>query len=105
MQDPAILRLRSKVRLEAPGGGDGRGRGARLPLLEITLADGTRLTQDAGAVLGTVDNPLTQDQLVTKCRELITPVMGPSTTGRLIQTVLTLENVPLKSLRPLLQRS
>ena len=45
MQDPAILRLRAKVRLEAPGG-RGRGAGARPPLLEITLADGTRL--DAG---------------------------------------------------------
>ena len=54
MQDPAILRLRAKVRLEAPAG-DGRGgAGARLPLLEITLADGTRVSQDAGPVLGTV---------------------------------------------------
>ena len=45
MQDPAILRLRAKVRLE-PGRRAG-GNVARPPLIQITLADGTRLTQDS----------------------------------------------------------
>ena len=52
MQDPAILRLRAKVRLEAPGGrgAGGRSDGTRLPLLEVTLTDGRRLTQDTGPI-------------------------------------------------------
>src|SRR4029078_2692318 len=37
MQDPAVVRLRGKVRL-VPGG---RGAGERAPLLQIAMADGT----------------------------------------------------------------
>ena len=47
MQEYApILRLRAKVRLEAPDGRGG-GSGAR-PLLGITLVDGSHLSQDGG---------------------------------------------------------
>jgi 2-methylcitrate dehydratase PrpD len=102
MQDPAILALRKKVRLEAPPG-----RGAeRLPLLQVTLTDGRKLTQDTGAVLGTIDNPMTQDQLAGKCRDLMAPVLGASQTQRLIDRALALEQVKdIRELRPLLQRT
>jgi 2-methylcitrate dehydratase PrpD len=103
MQDPSILRLRAKVRLEAPGG---RGDAGARPLLEITLADGSHLSQDAGAVLGTVDNPMTRDQLVAKCHDLMTPVLGATASTRLITRVLELEKTrDLRELRPLLQRT
>ena len=105
MQDPAILRLRARVRLEAPAGEARGGAGARLPLLEITLADGTRVSQDAGPVLGTVQNPMTRDQVVAKCRDLMTPVLGTSRSARLIERVLALETVKdVRDLRPFLQR-
>jgi 2-methylcitrate dehydratase PrpD len=104
MQDPAILELRRKVVLEAPASG-GRG-GAVRPLLEITLADGTVLTQDTGPVRGTVENPMTRDQLASKCRELMSPVLGPTKTAELISRTLTLENTKdIRELRPLLQRT
>ena len=107
MQDPRALSLRGKVRLEAPAGSGGRGRGAaRLPLLEITLNDGTRLTQDTGPVLGTVENPMTREQFVAKCRDLMTPVLGGSQSTRLIDRVLDVERVKdVRELRPLLQRT
>jgi 2-methylcitrate dehydratase PrpD len=102
MQDPTILRLRAKVRLEAP---DGRGVGAR-PLLEITLVDGSHLSQDGGPVLGTVENPMTRDQLVAKCHDLMTPVLGAAPSTRLIDRVLELEKTrDIRELRPLLQRT
>ena len=106
MQEPAILRLRSKVRLESPGG-QGGGRGAaRLPLLEVTLTDGRKLTQDTGPVLGTIDNRMTQEQLAAKCRDLMVPVLGTAPTQRLIDRVLALEQVKdIRELRPLLQRT
>jgi 2-methylcitrate dehydratase PrpD len=106
MQDPAILRLRSKVRLESPAG-QGRGSGAgRLPLLEVTLTDGRKLTQDTGPVLGTIDNRMTQEQLAAKCRDLMVPVLGAAQTQRLIDRVLALEQVKdIRELRPLLQRT
>jgi len=103
--DPAILRLRAKVRLEAPSGRDG-GAGAPAPLLEITLADGARLSQRAGAVLGTVENPMTRDQLVAKCHALMTPVLGAAPSMRLIDRVLELEKPRnVRELRPFLQRT
>jgi 2-methylcitrate dehydratase PrpD len=101
MQDPAIVALREKVRLE-PGTA-----AARPPLLQITLADGTRLTQDTvGPVLGTAANPMSRDQLVAKCRDLIAPVLGTMQTTRLIDRVLTLDTVKdIGELRPLLQHT
>ena len=78
----------------------------RLPLLEITLTDGRRLTQDTGPVLGTVENPMTREQLQTKCRDLMTPVLGAGQTGRLIDSVFVLEKTKdIRELRPLLQRA
>jgi 2-methylcitrate dehydratase PrpD len=105
MRDPAILRLRAKVRLEAPSG-QGGGAGAPAPLLEITLADGVRLSQRAGAVLGTIENPMTRDQLVAKCHALMTPVLGAAPSMRLIDRVLELEKPRnVRELRPFLQRT
>jgi len=109
MQDPAILRLRAKVRLEAPaasGRGGSDAARARPPLLEIGLTNGTRLTQDVGPVLGTADNPMTRDQVVAKCRDLMSPVIGSSRSARLIDAMLALETTKdLRSLGPLLQKS
>jgi 2-methylcitrate dehydratase PrpD len=102
MQDPAIVGLRAKVRLE-PGA-----RGARPPLVQITLADGTRLTQDnvGPGVLGTAANPMTRDQLIAKCRDLMTPVLGATPATRLLDRVLELEKArDIRELRPLLQRT
>jgi 2-methylcitrate dehydratase PrpD len=101
MQDPAVLRLRAKVRL-SPGVGPAAGQ----PLVVVTLADGTRLTEDVTAVLGTVNRPMTRDQVVAKCRDLMTPVLGAAAGAKLIEKALALENVKtLRELRPLLQRA
>jgi 2-methylcitrate dehydratase PrpD len=102
MQDPVIFGLRGKVRLEAPVA---RGAGERQPLLEITLANGTRLTQDAGPVLGTVEHPMTRQQLEAKCRDLMTPVLETDRCTRLIDRLLSTESIrDIRELRPLLQR-
>jgi 2-methylcitrate dehydratase PrpD len=105
MQDPAIRRLRSKVRLEAPAAPGASSRGsAKLPLVEITLEGGRRVSQDVGPVLGTAENPMTRQQLVTKCRELMIPVLNASRSARLIDKVLALEGTKdIRELRPLLQ--
>jgi 2-methylcitrate dehydratase PrpD len=96
MQDPTVLRHRAKVRLDPPAG---------QALLTIVLTDGTRLTQDAGPVLGTAGNPMTRAQVVSKARELMTPVLGAATAGRLIERTLDLEKMKsVRELRTLLQR-
>jgi 2-methylcitrate dehydratase PrpD len=97
MQDAAILRQRAKVRLNPT---------ASQPLVVVALADGTRLSEDGAAVLGTFNNPMTRAQVVAKCQDLMTPVIGASSTQALIERLLDLENVPnVRELRPLLRRA
>ena len=102
MRDPAVVRLRGKVRLvpAQPGG-------PVPPLLQFTMDDGSRIVQDGvGPVLGTAANPLSREQLVAKCRSLMTPVLGAAQTGRLIDRVMTLDTMPdVRALRPLLQHA
>ena len=103
MRDPAVVRLRGLIRLE-PGGG----RGApRVPLLQIRLVDGSRLVQDdVGPVLGTAANPMSREQVIGKCRDLMTPVLGATQTGRLIERVMALDTLKdVRELRPVLQRA
>lgn len=102
MKDPAILRERAKVKL-VPGGGRGS---VQPPLVQVRLADGTTVSEDVKAVLGTVDNPMTREQIIAKCRSLMTPIVGAATGNRVIDTVLSLEAVAnIRTLRPLLQKS
>jgi 2-methylcitrate dehydratase PrpD len=102
MKDPAVLRERAKVKL-VPGAG--RGADAQPPLVQVRLTDGTTLSEDVKAVLGTVDNPMTREQVVTKSRELINPIVGQTAGTRLIDSILSIENVTnIRTLRPLLQR-
>ena len=78
---------------------------ARPPLVVVTLADGTRLSEDVTAVLGTVNNPMTRDQVVAKARELMMPVLGAAPAAKLIAAALDLERVKsVRELRPLLQK-
>jgi 2-methylcitrate dehydratase PrpD len=104
MQDPAVMRQRAKVQLVADEMLE-RLYPRREGIVEVTLTDGMRLTDRVGAVRGTSDNPMTREEVVSKARDLIAPVVGPANTARLIETVLTLETVKdVRSLRPLLQR-
>src|SRR5215831_15898033 len=100
MQDPLVLRHRAKVRLD-PGA-----PGSRVPLIVVTLTDGTHLSEDVTAVLGTVNNRMTREQVIAKCRDLTAPVLGPQAGEALIKTAMNIENLKnVRELRPLLQRA
>jgi 2-methylcitrate dehydratase PrpD len=101
MRDPAVVRLRGRIRLAAPAAGTAP------PLLQFTMAGGGRIVQDGvGPVLGTAQNPLSREQLVAKCRALMSPVLGAAQTGRLIDRVMALDTMPnVRALRPLLQHA
>jgi 2-methylcitrate dehydratase PrpD len=104
MQDPAVLKQRAKVELVLDEELQ-RLMPQRQAIVEVTLSDGSRLTERVEAVRGTAANPMNRDEVVRKCRDLIAPVLGAAVADRLIQTVLTLEQTPdIRSLRPLLQR-
>ncbi len=105
MRDPTILRQRVKVLL-VPDEELERLYPQRVAILEITLTDGRQLSQRVDAVRGTVQNPMTRDEIVEKSRNLIVPFLGADQCARLIEAVSDLENVKdIRALRPLLQRT
>jgi 2-methylcitrate dehydratase PrpD len=104
MQDTGVVRLRAKVNLVADQDLD-RLLPRRVAIVEITLTDGKTLSERVDDVRGTADNPMTRDEVVAKCRDLIKPVLGTSRCAKLIDTVFGLENIKdIRELRPLLQR-
>ena len=105
MQDPAVLKQRAKVQLIRDAELD-RQLPARIAIVDVTLTDGTHLTETVKAVRGTAENPMSREEVVAKCRDLLTPVLGPDRTDKLIQTTLALESLKsVRELRPLLQRT
>ena len=105
MQDATVLRQRKKVRY-VPDAALANLLPVRIAIVEVTLNDGTQLSDRVEAVRGTVRNPMPRSEVVDKARDLIAPVLGAATTQKLIDAVLTLEKVPeIRALRPLLQRS
>ena len=104
MQDAAILRERAKVDLV---------RDAelvqflpvRVAVVEIELADGTRLSERISAVRGTPRNPMSRTEVMEKARDLTAPILGREKSKELIDTIYAVETVTdVRSLRPLLQR-
>ncbi len=105
MQDAAVLKQRAKVQLIQDADLE-RQLPARVAMVEVTLTDGTHLTETVKAVRGTAQNPMPREEVVAKCRDLLSPILGPERTAKLIQTTLTLETLKsIRELRPLLQRT
>jgi 2-methylcitrate dehydratase PrpD len=103
MQDAGVLRQRAKVRL-IPDEELERLYPKRETVVEVTLNDGTELSERVEAVRGTSDNPMTRDEVVAKCRELTAPRLGAEKSAKLIERVLNIESVRnVRELRPLLQ--
>jgi 2-methylcitrate dehydratase PrpD len=104
MRDAAVLRQRAKVQL-LPDPELERFLPTRAAKVEVTLSDGTQLTEEVDAVRGTAKNPMTRDEVVAKTRDLVTPILGALTCSSLIDKVMGLENVKdVRELRPLLSK-
>jgi len=105
MQDAAILKQRAKVQL-IPDAELERHLPAREAMVEVTLVDGTRLTETVKAVRGTAENPMPREEVIAKSRDLMTPILGAGRCDKLIQTTMNLEKAKsVRELRPLLQRA
>src|SRR5438094_8333776 len=105
MKDPDVLRQRAKVQVVADPRIDAR-RPRREAIVEVTLADGTQMSEWVRDVRGTAENPMPREEVVRKARDLIAPVLGGATCATLIDKLLALENVKdIRELRPVLQRS
>ena len=105
MRDPAVLRERAKIQLVADADLE-KLLPKRVAIVELTLADGTRLTERVDAVRGTAQNPMGRDEVVAKARDLMSPILGAPASANLIDRVFALESVKdIRELRPLLQRA
>ena len=72
--------------------------------MEVKLRDGRELRHQTTQVRGTVDNPMTREEVDAKAYQLCVPVLGKKRTRGLIDTVWRIEQVRnLRALRPLLR--
>jgi hypothetical protein len=57
-------------------------------------------------VRGTVDNPMTREEVIQKCRDLVEPVLGKDNCTSLIDKIIGIEKVKdIRELRSVLQKS
>jgi 2-methylcitrate dehydratase PrpD len=101
MNDPVIRNLRARIRVVARADAKEGGQAH----LTVRLNDGRRLEKHTPHVRGTPGNPMTTEEVVTKARDLILPVLGSGPGEKLIQALLAVESLQsVAELRPLLQR-
>lgn len=92
MHDPAILREREKVQL-LPDKELEAHMPQREAIVELIMADGTKLAEHVNAVRGTVQNPMSHQEVVAKSVDLISPVIGQESCTRLIDCVFRLDEI------------
>jgi 2-methylcitrate dehydratase PrpD len=103
MKDPAVLRERAKVQL-IPDEELEKRLPRREGIVEVVLTDGKKVTDHVENVRGTVENPMSRDEVVAKARDLVSPVLGAPKSAKLIETIFSLENLKsIRDLRPLIQ--
>ena len=105
MRDPAVLRQKAKIKVIAEETLE-RLLPTRVAIVEVTLNDGSVMTERSDTVRGTPENPMSTEEVAAKARDLVVPVLGDGQCTRLIEAILALENVQdLRELRTLLQRA
>jgi 2-methylcitrate dehydratase PrpD len=100
MDDPAVLALRRKVRIEARPGAHRRDNA----IITLTLTDGRVFERKPQTVRGTPEDPMTLAEVLEKAEGLIGPVLGSAQTAELLAVLQRIESVPdMRALRSLLQ--
>jgi 2-methylcitrate dehydratase PrpD len=103
IQDPEVLRERAKVDL-VPELQLAAFLPTRAARVEVTLSDGTQLSQEIDGVRGTAKNPMSHDEVVAKSRDLMNSVLGAAKSRELMEKVFSLAQVKdVKELHPLLK--
>jgi 2-methylcitrate dehydratase PrpD len=103
--DAAIIRERAKIEL-VPDQQLEQLYPQLVAIVEVELKCGESYKQRIDAVRGTVLNPMTRDEVVGKCRDLMDPFLGAKQVTELIEAVFNMESLDhIGSLRRLLQRN
>jgi 2-methylcitrate dehydratase PrpD len=92
MKDPRILAVKSRIKLELdPALTQARPR--RQGIVEVYTRDGRTLRVHVKSVRGTADNPMTDQEVEAKARDLVAPVLGSEKSEKLLHLVKNLERV------------
>ena len=75
MKDPAVLRERAKVQL-IPDEELEKRLPRREGIVEVVLTDVSGSPSTSKNVRGTVENPMSREEVIAKARDLVTPVLG-----------------------------
>ena len=103
--DAVIIRERAKIEL-VPDEQLERLYPRLVAIVEVKLTSGEFYKQRIDAVRGTVLNPMTRDEIVAKCRDLMDPFPGAMRAAELVDAIFNIELLDhIGSLRRLLQRS
>jgi 2-methylcitrate dehydratase PrpD len=104
VNDPGIIRERAKIQL-TPDEELESLYPQLVAIVEVTMKNGLSHKKRIDAVRGTSLNPMTRDEVVAKCRDLMDPFLGAEQAKDLIEAILHLESISkIGSLRRLLQR-
>ena len=77
---------------------------SREAIVEVTLADGTQFTEHVTGVRGTIENPMTREEVIGKFNDLSAPVLGAAKSAKFVEKVFALESVKdVRELRLFLQ--
>lgn len=87
MTDPVIAALRARTDLVP----DPEKAGVRTADVTVTLSDGSIRQRYVGAVRGTVDDPMTDDEVTAKAVDLMEPVLGTPATAELMERLWSLD--------------
>ncbi len=105
MHDPAVVRQKSKIKVIADESLE-RLLPKRVAIVEVVFNDGTIITERNDTVRGSPENPMSSEEVVTKARDLIAPVLGNERSAALVEKIFALEDVKdITRLRPLFQRA
>lgn len=103
MKDKDILDVCAKIEL-LPSKDLRAATPPRQGIVEITTQDGQKLRHHTKAVRGSAANPMSREDISTKAKALMAPVIGSEKTNSLIEFVWVLESIDdISEIRPLLQ--
>lgn len=102
MNDPAVLALKKRITIvEDPELAASKIR--RQGIVEVTTRDGALLKEHVVSVQGTAENPMDVEEVESKCKDLLIPVLGKDRSLELISRIFNLEQLTnVRDLNPLL---
>jgi len=93
IKDPEILELMPRIKVEADPDLTKAYPGRWPARVEIVYADGSRIEGASDYPKGDPENPLTEEELIQKFRELTAAILDDRQAGRLIERAMELEKI------------